>query len=143
MSAVIEDSPAAYLHRSTAWLVGGIALIALILSIVGLYGVVAYSVAQRAREIGVRMALGAKRTAIYRLILHQAAWLTISGLTIGIVCSVAASTFLRSLLFGVKIWDVSALAGAIVLLSLASVAASFLPARRAASVDPANVLRAE
>jgi predicted permease len=143
MSEVIEDSNAAYLHRSTAWLVGGFALIALILSIVGLYGVVAYSVAQRAREIGVRMALGAQRAAIYRLILGQAAWLTLIGLITGIVCSIGTSMFLRTLLFGVKAWDVSALAGAIVLLALASLVASFLPARRAASVDPADALRAE
>lgn len=143
MPEVIRDSNAAYLHRSTACLIGGFALIALTLSVVGLYGVVAYSVTQRTREIGVRMALGAQRSSIYRLILVQAGWLTGTGLLIGVICSLGASTFVRTLLFGVKIWDVTTVASAIAVLAFASFAASFLPARRAATVNPVNTLRAE
>jgi predicted permease len=143
MDQVIEDSSAAYLHRASAWLVGGFALLALVLSIVGLYGVVAYSVAQRAKEIGVRMALGAQRNSIYALVLRQAGWLTAAGLACGLVCSAGASMLLQKLLFGVKSWDVWNAVCVVVLLTIASIVASFLPARRAASVNPAEALRAE
>jgi FtsX-like permease family protein len=72
MSDLIQDSPSAYIHRSLAWLVGGFAAVALLLSVVGLYGVVAYSVSRRNREIGIRTALGASTGAIYRMILGDA-----------------------------------------------------------------------
>lgn len=143
MDQVIEDSSAAYLHRISAWLVGGFALLALVLSIVGLYGVVAYSVAQRAKEIGVRMALGAQRNSIYGLVLGQAGWLTATGLACGFVCSAGASMLIRKLLFGVKSWDVWNVVCVLALLAVASMVASFVPARRAASVNPAEALRSE
>jgi macrolide transport system ATP-binding/permease protein len=143
MDEVIRDSHAAYLHRTSAWLVGGFAALALILSVVGLYGVVAYSVAQRVKEIGVRMALGAGRSSIYALVMRQAGWLTAVGLVCGLVCSVGASMLIRSLLFGVKFWDVTILVSVTAALGVVSVAASFLPARRAASVNPMEALRAE
>src|SRR6202044_4256378 len=92
-------------------LVGGFAALALVLGVVGLYGGVAYSVSQRTREIGVRMALGAQRGAIHRLILKEAGWLTGIGILIGLTCSVAAAELMRSLLFGVRAWDLSTLAG--------------------------------
>ena len=103
------------------------------LGVVGLYGVIAYSVNQRTREIGVRMALGAQRSSVYRLVMRQAGWLTVAGLAIGLVCSVGASMLIRKLLFGVQAWDGMTLGGVAVLLGLASAVASFLPARRAAS----------
>ena len=143
MDQVIQDSSAAYMHRISAWLVGAFALLALVLSVVGLYGVVTYSVAQRAKEIGVRMALGAERGSIYALVLCQAGWLTAAGLACGLVCSAGASLLMRNLLFGVRPWDAMNVICVVVLLTVASILASFLPARRAASVNPAEALRAE
>jgi macrolide transport system ATP-binding/permease protein len=143
MNEKIDGTQAALLHRSSAWLVGGFAAMALILGVVGLYGVIAYSVNQRTREIGVRMALGAQRSSVYRLVMQQAGWLTVAGLAIGLVCSVGTSMLIRKLLFGVQAWDGMTLGGVAVLLGLASIAASFLPARRAASVNPVEALRAE
>ena len=101
----IDGTQAALLHRFSAWLVGGFAALALILGMVGLYGVIAYSVNQRTREIGVRMALGAQRSSVYRLIMRQAGWLTVAGLAIGMICSVGTSMLIRKLLFGVEAWD--------------------------------------
>lgn len=113
------------------------------LGLVGLYGVIAYSVSQRTREIGVRMALGAQRSSVYKLILRQAGWLTAAGLAIGLACSVGTSLLIRNLLFGVQAWDAITLTCVAVSLGLASLAACFLPARRAASVNPVEALRAE
>ena len=143
MNERINTTQAALLHRFSAWLVGGFAAIALILGVVGLYGVIAYSVSQRTREIGVRMALGAQPGSVYRLIIRQAGWLTGVGLGIGLLCSVGASLLMRSLLFGVEAWDAATLGSVAGVLGLASMAASFLPARRAASVNPTDALRAE
>ena len=143
MTEKIGGTQAALLHRFSAWLVGGFAAMALVLGVVGLYGVIAYSVTQRTREIGVRMALGAQRSSVYRLVMRQAGWLTAVGLAIGLLCSVGASLFMRSLLFGVQAWDAVTLSCVAVLLGLASMGASFVPARRAASVNPVEALRAE
>ncbi|MGH7867547.1 MAG: FtsX-like permease family protein [Candidatus Dormibacteraceae bacterium] len=139
----INESQTAYLHRSSAWLVGGFAALALLLSVVGLYGVIAYSVSQRTREIGIRMALGAQRGSVYQLILKEAGWLTALGIVLGLVCSVAAATLMRKLLFGTQAWDVPTLAAVAGVLAIASLLASYIPARRAASVNPVDALRAE
>jgi macrolide transport system ATP-binding/permease protein len=143
MTDHIHDSPSAYLHRSSAWLVGGFAAMALLLGVVGLYGVIAYSVSQRTREIGVRMALGAQRGSVYRMILSEAGWLAAVGITIGVTCSLAATTLLRSLLFGVHAWDIPTLAIVAAVLAVAALLASYIPARRAASINPVEALRAE
>jgi predicted permease len=143
MTQKINDSPSAYLHRSSAWLVGGFAAIAFLLSVVGLYGVIAYSVSQRTREIGVRMALGAQCKSVYQLILKEAAWLAIAGTSLGIVCSMAAAMLMRGLLFGVRSWDVSTLAAVAVVLMVSALLASYIPAHRAASINPVDALRAE
>ena len=139
----IDQSPAAYLHRSAAWLVGVFAGTALLLSIVGFYGVVAYSVGQRTREIGVRMALGAQRGTVYRLILSEAGRLTAIGIVVGILCSLSAATLLRTMLFGIRSWDPLTLLAVTVVLSASVLLATYLPARRAASVNPIEALRAE
>lgn len=143
MSERIHDSPSAYLHRSSAYLVGGFAALALLLGVVGLYGVIAYSVSQRTREIGVRMALGAQRSSVYKLILKEAAWLTSLGIGAGLVCSIASAALTRKLLFGVAAWDLSTFVAVAVVLAAAAMAASYLPAHRAASVNPVEALRAE
>lgn len=143
MNGKINDSQSAYLHRSSAWLVGGFAGLALLLGVVGLYGVIAYSVSQRTREIGVRMALGAERGSVHRMVLKEAAWLTVLGIVAGLVCSVAAATLMRKLLFGTQAWDVVTLLGVTVTLAASALLASYLPARRAASVNPMEALRAE
>ncbi|MBV8673105.1 MAG: ABC transporter permease, partial [Acidobacteriaceae bacterium] len=143
MTQRINDSPAAYIHRSAACLVGGFAALALLLGVVGLYGVIAYSVSQRTREIGVRMALGAQRGSVYQLILKEAGLLTILGVAAGVACSILAATFMGKLLFGVRSWDLPTLVSVALLLSISALVASFIPARRAASVNPVEALRAE
>ena len=139
----INDSPTAYMHRSSAWLVGGFAVLALSLGVVGLYGVIAYSVTQRTREIGVRMALGAQRSSVYQLILREAGWLVGVGICVGLLCSIAAASLMGSLLFGVRAWDVTTLAAVAVVLACSALLASYIPARRAAKVDPMVALRYE
>jgi macrolide transport system ATP-binding/permease protein len=139
----IDNSTSAYMHRSSAWLVAGFATLALLLGVVGLYGVIAYSVSQRTREIGVRMALGAEPASVYGLILREAGWLTCAGICVGIICSLAATTLMRKLLFGIQSWDVPTLISVAAVLGVSALIASFIPARRAASVNPVDALRAE
>jgi len=139
----ISESPSAYMHRSSAWLVGGFAFLALVLGVVGLYGVIAYSVSQRTREIGVRMALGAQRSSVSQMIMKEASRLVGIGIAAGLLCAVAAATGMRSILFGVRSWDVATLAGVAAVLAVSALLASYLPARRAAKVDPMVALRYE
>ncbi len=143
MTARINESPSVYLRRSSTWLVGGFAAVALLLGVVGLYGVIAYSVSQRTREIGVRIALGAQRSTVYRLILKEAGVLALAGIVIGTACAIVAASLMRKLLFGTPPWDITTLVCVAVVLGVSALLASFLPARRAASVDPISALRAE
>jgi putative ABC transport system permease protein len=129
--------------RAAGLLLGLFGLLALTLAIVGLYGVMSYSVSQRTREIGVRMALGARRIDVVRLILGQGLRLTLTGMAIGVLCSVALTWVLRSVLYGISATDpVSFLAVAIVLTMVAAIA-SYVPARWATRVDPIRALRTE
>jgi macrolide transport system ATP-binding/permease protein len=139
----IHDSPAAYMHRSAAWLVGGFATLALALGVIGLYGVIAYSVSQRTREVGVRMALGAQRSAVYRMVLREAGILSGIGIVVGLVCSLVSGTLLQKLLFETPPRDIRTLAAVAAVLGAASLLASYVPARQAASVNPVEALRAE
>jgi ABC-type antimicrobial peptide transport system permease subunit len=143
MSDRIHNSPSAYLHRSSAWLVGGFAVLALLLGVIGLYGVVAYSVSQRTREIGVRMALGAQRSSVSKLVLKEAGRLVSFGILSGVVLALATSTLLETLLFGVRAWNPPTLAAVAAVLAISALLASYLPARRAAKVDPMVALRYE
>ena len=143
MTARINDSPTAYLHRSSAWLVGGFASMALLLAVVGLYGVIAYSVNQRTREIGVRMALGAQRGSVCQLIMKEAGWVAGVGIAVGLLGSIGAATLIRGLLFGVRSWDAATLIAVSGVLAISALLASYVPARRAAKVDPMVALRCE
>ena len=143
MTARINDSPTAYLHRSSAWLVGGFASMALLLAVVGLYGVIAYSVNQRTREIGVRMALGAQRGSVCQLIMKEAGWVAGVGIAVGLLGSIGAATLIRGLLFGVRSWDAATLIVVSGVLAISALLASYVPARRAAKVDPMVALRCE
>lgn len=139
----LNGTRSALMHRFSTWLVGGFAATALILSVVGLYGVIAYSVSQRTQEIGVRMALGAGRNSVRRLILKEAVGLTLLGLTVGLICSVMAASAMDSLLFSVRAWDVSTLLEVAGILGAFAMLASIIPAQRASSVNPVEALRAE
>jgi len=146
-SATMEDriasSQPAYLHRVMAYLVGGFAFMALLLGAVGIYGIVAYSVSRRTREIGVRMALGAVRGNVYRLIFREAGLLIALGIAFGAAGSIETALLMRKLLFAVSAWDSSTLLGVAILLGGSALLASFVPARRAASVSPAEALRSD
>jgi predicted permease len=127
----------------TAMLSEAFGVLALLLIAIGLYGLMAYSVAQRTREIGVRMALGAQRHAILRMIMRETLATVMTGLMIGIPCALAASRLVRHMLFGLSPGDPLTLAAvSIVLICVASVA-GYIPARRAANVDPMVALRHE
>ncbi len=143
MTERVNDSQSAYLHRSLAWLVGGFAVIALLMGLIGLYGVIAFSVSQRSREIGIRMALGAEPRSVRRLIFREGARLAVLGIAIGLASAVGVAQAMRGLLFGVRSWDVATLASVAGILAVAALAATFLPARRAAAVNPVDALRAE
>jgi macrolide transport system ATP-binding/permease protein len=143
MEQLIQDSPSTFLHRFAAWLVGGFAMLALVLGVVGLYGVIAYSVSQRTREIGVRMALGAQRGTVYRLVMSEASRLTVAGIGLGLICAVGAGMGMRALLFGTAAWDAMTLTSVAMVLGASAMLASYIPARRAASVNPVEALRAE
>jgi predicted permease len=143
MTEQIRNSQAAYMHRTSAWLVGGFAALALALGLFGLYGVIAYSVSQRTREIGVRMALGAERRSVYELILREAGWLTVAGIGIGLLGSIGAARLMSGLLFGVTSWDLETLGVVAGVLGVSAILASFIPARRAAGVNPVEALRVE
>jgi macrolide transport system ATP-binding/permease protein len=143
MTERMNRLPSASLHRASAWLVGSFAAMAFLLSVVGLYGVVAYSVGQRTHEIGVRMALGAHRRSVYRLVVGEAARLVGMGTALGMIGAVAAATVMRGLLFDIQSWDAPTLVAAAGVLIVSALLASYIPARRAASVNPIQVLRAE
>jgi predicted permease len=143
MTDQIGSTQSALLHRFATYLVGGFAAMALVLGVVGLYGVIAYSVSQRTREIGVRMALGATRNSVYQLVLGQAGKLIGAGVVVGLACAVGAAMLMRSILFGVQAWDARTLIAVAVVLAGSAMLASYFPARRAASVNPTEALRAE
>ncbi len=141
MDATIERSywqQALYSKMFTAF-----AVIALVLAAVGMYGIISYSVSQRTREIGVRVALGAQRTNVLKLIVGQGAVLVALGVGIGLAGALGVTRFLRSMLFGVSPFDPVSFVAVTVVLSAIAFFASYIPARRAARVDPIEALRAE
>jgi ABC-type antimicrobial peptide transport system permease subunit len=118
-------------------------LLALVLAAIGLYGVTAYSVAQRTREIGVRMALGADRTGILSMVMRSAFLQAGIGLAIGMPAAIFAGRFMATMLYNVRPWDPTVLAATTVILAIAAFLAAAIPAQRAASVEPMTALRIE
>ena len=141
MDDIISDSLAA--RRFGMILLGVFAALALILSCVGIYGVISYLVGQRTHEIGVRIALGAQRTDVLRLILGQGARMALIGVAIGIAAALGLARFMAAQLFGVTAHDPLTFAGVAVVLMLVALAACYIPARRAMKVDPIVALRYE
>jgi putative ABC transport system permease protein len=124
-------------------LLAGFAIIALVLAAVGIYGVMSYNVRRRTRELGTRIALGARRADIVRLVLRQAAVVALIGVTAGVAAGLVCVQALSSLLFGVPPWDPVAIGAAALVLTATALVAGYLPARSAARVDPASTLAAK
>ena len=129
--------------RFNALLLGIFATLALILSVVGIYGVISYSVNQRIHEIGLRLALGAQRFQIFKMVIGQGLWLAVIGIAVGIAGAIAFGRVMASLLFGVVTTDLTIFAGVSLLLGLVAFVACYLPARKATRVDPMVALRNE
>jgi predicted permease len=143
MEQFTSQTPAVFLRRYPSYLIGSFAALALILAMVGLYGLISFTVLQRTREIGIRMALGAQPRDILSLVLGQGLGPAVAGVGIGIVAALALTRLMASLLFGVKPTDASTFAGVAVLLLCVAAAASYIPARRAMRTDPLTALRHE
>ena len=127
--------------RLTAMLLGLFAGLALLIAATGISGVIAYSVSQRTNEIGIRMALGARRAQVLAMVLRQGLWIVLTGLAVGTLVALFASRFMSGLLFRTSTRDPLTFAAVMIVLLFAAVAASFFPARRAASVNPTIALR--
>jgi predicted permease len=127
--------------RAGASLLGLFGLLALILAAVGIYSVMSYSVSQRQREIGIRMALGARRTDVLRMMLGRGMRVVAVGLAVGLVISFSLARLAASLLLGISPWDAASFVGAALVLAVVAVAANFFPTRRAAGIDPTVALR--
>ena len=141
MERQIIDSRGVFMRRYSMFLVAGFGVVALVLSVVGIYGVISYSVTQRTRELGVRVALGAQRSDIRSMILRDGAVLAAAGIMAGLAAAYWLTRYLRSLLFGVGSTDPVTYALASVILAGVALLASYLPARRATRVDPLVALR--
>jgi ABC-type antimicrobial peptide transport system permease subunit len=143
MDRIIAESPSVAMRRYPAYLIGGFATLALVLAVLGIYGLLAYVVAQRTRELGIRLALGAQRSNLLKLVISNGLKLALIGVAVGAACSLAAGRMLSTLLFGVTPTDIGVLLSVAVLLVLVSLLASYVPARRAASIEPMEALRTE
>jgi predicted permease len=141
----LEDIAAesAAVARLAMRLLGGFALVALLLAVVGIYAVMSYAVRRRSSEFGTRLALGATRRDIVRLVMRHAAVVAGVGVGLGLGVGLAAARSLGTILYGVPPWDPMAIAGAVIVLLAAAMLAGYLPARRAARIDPARTLAAE
>jgi putative ABC transport system permease protein len=140
---MITDSPATFLRRYPAFLIGIFAVVALILAAIGIYGVISYSVSQQRQEIGIRLALGAEKRHIVAMVMKQGVYLVAGGVGVGLAASFGVTRLLASLLFGVSPNDPFIMSGIAVLIALVALLACFIPARRATKVDPMIALRYE
>ncbi len=143
MEELIAGSPATFARRYPALLIGLFAVLAVVLSATGLYGVISYSVSQQTRELGIRLALGANRRDILKLVMGQGVVLAASGLGLGLLLALTGTRLLGSMLFGVSPTDPPTFVGLAVLLAAIALLSCYLPARRATRVDPLIALRDE
>jgi ABC-type antimicrobial peptide transport system permease subunit len=141
MDEIISSSIAG--RRFSMILLGSFALLALLLSSMGIYGVVSYLVGQQTREIGIRIALGAQRGDVMRLVLGDGVKMALTGVAVGLAAAVGLTRLMTSVLFGVSATDPLTFGGVALLLALVALAAAYIPARRATRVDPLVALRYE
>jgi ABC-type antimicrobial peptide transport system permease subunit len=132
-----------YLDRLMSQISGSFALLALVLACIGLYGLLSYEVTRRTRELGIRMALGAERRDLLRLVMGQGVLLVLIGAAIGIAASMALTRFMSTILYGVHANDPLTFGGVAIFLTIVALAACYIPARRATRVDPMVALRFE
>jgi putative ABC transport system permease protein len=143
MDQMIAETPASFMRRFPALLIGIFAGVALLLASIGIYGVVSYSVSQQTHYIGIRMALGAGRSDIIKMVLRQGLVLALAGVAIGVVAALALTRLLKGLLYGVQANDGGTFALVVTTLLVVALLACYLPARRATRVDPLVALRYE
>jgi ABC-type antimicrobial peptide transport system permease subunit len=141
MDNQVSDSVAT--DRFQALVLTSFGAAALLLALLGVYGVLAYSVTLRQQELGIRIALGSGKSALIRLVLRQAAYSVLAGTVIGLALAFVALRWVRSLLYQTPVMDPLAIGGSVLLLLAAATIAAIVPARRAASIDPMRALRSE
>jgi putative ABC transport system permease protein len=143
MDDIISQSPSVFLRRYPSFLIGSFAMLALILAMVGLYGLISYSVSQRSREVSIRVALGAQPRDVIRLVVGEGARLTLMGIGAGVLAALGLTRLMRSLLFGVSAVDPATFAAVTLLLAAVAIAACYIPARRALRANPIQALRCD
>jgi putative ABC transport system permease protein len=141
MDQLVQDSVGS--RRVTLILLGLFSALALVLACIGIYGVISYSVAQRTQEIGIRMALGARREDIVKMILLQGARIVVAGVVIGMLAAFGLTRYLEKLLFAVSPGDPGTFAAVALVLAMVTLLACYIPARRTLRVDPITALRYE
>jgi putative ABC transport system permease protein len=143
MDQLITNSSSVFMRRFPLLLIGAFAAATLVLALIGVYGVVSYSVAQRTRELGIRVALGAQTKSLVFLVVRHGAWMAAAGVTAGIVASLLLGRFVAGMLYGIGARDPATLAFVSIVLGAAAVGATIVPAKRATKVDPSVALQAE
>jgi ABC-type antimicrobial peptide transport system permease subunit len=143
MQEQIQRSSAVDSRRYPLVLIAAFAITALILAVIGVYGVIAYSVAQRSRELALRVALGARDTDVVRLVVRRGLLLAVAGVVVGVPAALLLTRAMQSLLYGVSASDAGTYVGVAALLTAMAILASYLPARRATRVDPMLALRSD
>jgi ABC-type antimicrobial peptide transport system permease subunit len=130
-------------ERIFAQLTSGFGVLALVLASIGIYGIMAYTVARRTSEIGIRMALGARQAQVLGMVLREVSWLALGGVALGVGAALGLTRLVASMLYGLKAWDPATLMGIAGLLMGIALLAGLGPARRAARIDPTRALRHE